>query len=44
MKKIGVMMNKNSGRNLPPLDELERKSGFTMSMDGRTVMERIRKA
>lgn len=34
----------NNPHILAGLDELERKSGFTMSMDGRTVMERIRKA
>lgn len=34
----------NNPHILAGLDELERKSGFTMSMDGRTVMERIKKA
>lgn len=34
----------NNPHILSGLDELERKSGFTMSMDGRTVMERIKKA
>ena len=33
----------NNPHILAGLDELERKSGFTMSMDGRTVMERIKK-
>lgn len=34
----------NNPHILAGLDELERKSGFTMSMDGRTVMERIKRA
>ena len=34
----------NNPHILAGLDELERKSGFTMSMDGITVMERIKKA
>jgi 3'-phosphoadenosine 5'-phosphosulfate sulfotransferase (PAPS reductase)/FAD synthetase len=34
----------NNPHILAGLDELERKSGFSMSMDGRTVMERIKKA
>lgn len=34
----------NNPHILEGLNELERQSGFTMSMDGRTVMERIRKA
>lgn len=34
----------NNPHILAGLNELERQSGFTMSMDGRTVMERIKKA
>ena len=34
----------NNPHILAGLDELERKSGFTLSMDGRTVLQRILKA
>lgn len=34
----------NNPHILAELNELERKSGFTMSMDGRSVMQRIKKA
>ena len=42
-KELKIEME-NNPHILAGLDELERKSGFTMSMDGRTVMERIKKA